>query len=531
MPLDVLPGKLLVLSRDQWVSKFKRDSLVRYNQNAPAGAPPLDTRPGTEVDYDANVFSDGAVALTSNAVIISNGVSRATATGQALDDWAKRLGTVRLSPVGSAGAVALQAGTNGATLYAGDLLQYTPTSVFYQVTATGLYANGQQVPVSATSTGPLTNLAAGSALTWQVNRPGVSSSNATVIQQADGSGLSGGAGLETDDQLRIRLDYIAANPPASGNDAQVQSIIFVTPGLSVQQPFSFPAIKGPGTTGVTFTLRPSQPGANRIPTTTQLSQMLAYLVGQMPADQGYFALQLVASPVTVVLKVLWAQGAPSWADSTQWPPYFASPNLVVASTNAGGQLTPTAFRLSSASLSAPTAPQVGQSVGFIDLTNGVFRRKKILTVTTISATQYDIVVDTTNGISDTSYTPGSGQACCPWSDSLGSLIPALIAYFDTLGPGEQVATFFDPGLRQRRNPLNPQLWPSTITNRLLGGGVTPTPPLGSQQNQPPVPTLFSTTTQQDVQLIEPAVPYATPVGTLGVSSNLSTFGGLAVFPE
>jgi len=36
---------------------------------------------------------------------------------------------------------------------------------------------------------------------------------------------------------------------------------------------------------------------------------------------------------------------------------------------------------------------------------------------------------------------------------------------------------------------------------------------------------------QDVVLVEPAVPYSTPVGTPGVSVNQLTLGSLVAFPE
>lgn len=472
--------------------------------------------------------------IESQAVTISEGTSRATATGARLKDWANRQGSPAQGPVGSAGAVALIASSAGATIFAGDLLSHVPTALQFQVTATGLYQNGQQVPIGALAQGPATNLPAGTVLQWVSPRSGVVGGTATVVAQADGSGLSGGANAETDDVLRARLDYLAFNPPASGNDGQYQDTASKTPNVAVQQCFTYPAVLGPGTTGVAFTLRPATPGANRIPTSTQIALVAAYLGGVMPASDGILMCTIVAAPVVVALKVLWAVGSTGWADSTTFPLYHqmvSNPGdrLVSASANAGGTLSPLAFRLSSAAMLE--IPQVGQSIGFFDLSNGVFRKKKILTVTTISGTAYDITVDTTNGVSDTGYAPLSGQACCPWSDGLTSMVPSIVSYFDTVGPGEQFVSFFDPGLRQRRSPLSPQYWPNQVTNRLLGGASAPVPAQGSQQNQPPVPTLLTLTTLQDVVLLEPAVPFGPPVGSPGVLSNMLTLGNIAVFPE
>lgn len=526
MPYDPLPGKLTLPSRNQERDRWLRDYQLR-NPNVVG-----QVGEGTLPYIEASAYADATGVHRSNAVTIANGVSRATATGQALDDWATRLGTFRLPPVGGAGFVQISTGLAGATITAG-LIATGPNNTRFKAIQTANYLNGAQVTLVGITTGPTTNLPAGTILTWQSPPIGLGAA-CTIVQQADGSGFSGGNNLESDDQLRARLDYIAAFPPASGNDAQYQSYIMVTPGLSVQQAFTIPAVLGPGSKGISLTLRPSQPGANRIPNAAQLALAAAFVQGLMPADDSILTYSLVGSPVTVTLKVLWATNTAGWTDATTFPLYhqFSSTpgdRLVSASPNAGGVLSATAFRLSSPSMTE--VPAVGQNIGFLDLPNLQFRRKRILTVTTINSTTYDIVVDTSSGFSDTSYTPINGQPCCPWSDSLNSLITPVVTYFDTLGPGEQFANFFDPGLRQRRSPQSPQYFPNQITNRLLGGALVPQPPQGPQQNQPAVQTLLTTPSMQDVLLTEPVPPYSTPVGSPGISSNLFTLGALVAFPE
>jgi hypothetical protein len=521
-PLDNLPGRLVVLTRDQRKDKFLRDLGIRN--------PAALTIPGTDPNLDASVFADATSPIYANAVTIANGVSRATATGPALDDWAAREGTVRQPPAGAAGAVLASTSSSGSLVFAGDVLVHPSTGQRYAVRTTGTYQNGAEIPVGGIDVGPQTNRTAGTVLNWIAPRPGCNST-AIVATAADDSGLSGGSLLESDDELRARLDYIAAHPPASGNDSEYQEDVAKTPLLAVQQCFTYPAVKGPGSIGVAFALRPSQPGANRIPNPTQIAQALVFVSGLMPVDDGIYALTVLGVATTVVLKVLWAFGASAWADAPQWPPYFASPNLVSAAVPAGGTITASNFRLTSPSLTSTTGPSVGQSVGFFDLANGAFRRKKILTVTPISATQFDVTIDTTSGVSDASFVPALGAPCCPWSDSLATVIPAVQSYFDGLGPGEMFDNFFDPGLRQRRSPSSPQYWPNTITNRLLGGAAAPVPATGAAQNLPPAPTLFTLSTLRDVVLAEPSVPTNTPTGIPGVSVNLLTLGQLVVFPE
>ena len=443
MPLDLLSGKITIRTRQQLHDQYLRSVLVRN--------PVADTRQGSQPDLDAWVWADMATSILSQAVTIANNVSRATADLDALTQvWAPLLGTQAQGPTGSAGAVSTVTSSAGATILETDVLTHLATGMTFQVTQTGTYTSTTPIPIAGVSTGAQTDLPAGTVLTWQNPRPGVVVGEATVLEQSDGSGLVGGAAAEQADQLRSRLAFVAANPPASGNDGQYMDAVSGVNGIAVQQAFCYPAVLGPGSIGVTFTLRPAQPGANRIPTSTQLAQVLSLIAGGMPGSDGIYMVTLISNPVTVVIKVLWAGNAVGWADASTFPQYHASPNLVSAAPNAGGALTALAFRVTSAAMTE--VPQVGQSVAFFDLPNLTYRRKKFLTVTAISSTAYDVTVDTTNGVSDTSYTPTNGQPCSPWSDSLDSLLTPVLTYFDSIGPGEQFASFFDPGVRQRRDP-------------------------------------------------------------------------------
>jgi len=98
---------------------------------------------------------------------------------------------------------------------------------------------------------------------------------------------------------------------------------------------------------------------------------------------------------------------------------------------------------------------------------------------------------------------------CPWSDSLQSLVPAVVGYFDTLGPGEMVSPLPDPGLRQRRSPSATS--PSVLTRRLIA----------------PIDALD---TIEDADVYAPTLPYATPVGTPGTVVNLLILSGLGAYP-
>lgn len=468
-----------------------------------AGVVVPDCTPNSNPYIRASTYADAAIAQYANALVIAGNVAISTSTGPSLDQKATDAGTRRLDPVGASGAATISASVGGVSLTAGQEIKLNGQR--YQLMQSGIFFDQNQVSIAGVDTGPLTNAAAGAVMQWTNPPPGLGP-NAIVVAQADGTGLSNGHAQESDGELQKRLIALKANPAASGNDADIQAAIFKTPGLSIQQAFTYPAVKGGTTTGFCFTLRPAAPGGTRIPNAAQIAAVLAYLTGRFPANFVFLSCALVASPVNIAFKAIWASGTANWIDAVPWPLYV-SPMPKVNPASAAP--TPTTFNI----INAGTAPQAGNTIAFFDLPNLRFRRKRILTAVLNGLTGgYDIVCDTSNGISDTSYTPIANQPCCPWSDSLDSLTAPTLATTDLLGPGEQLAGFFDPGLRQRRSPLATASYPNQITNRILAPE-------------------FANGAIGDIVLQEPAVPFVTPTGTPGISSFLLTVGTLVCFPE
>lgn len=497
MALDIEPNAIATPSRDTVVANYKRDYALR-NPNV--------SSTDALVDADARTFADGAMPIYAIAITIANNVKRSSATGDALTKWSFRIGgNGRLAATGAIGFVAAGKGTagGGVTIFANDKIEFG--ALTYRCLLTTVYSAGDPVPVQGVDVGPLTNQAAGLIGTWSSPRPGMDPS-ATVLAQSDGSGLSGGHLEESDDELQTRLDFLEANPPASGNEAEYIERISSTPAVPVGASFVFPDVLGPGSVGVIFCLRASTLGGNRIPNPAQIALVLAWLSGRFPWSDNIFVGLTVAQPIDIGVLVTWSSAATGWADLAPWPTYASS---MVRVTNAVAP-TITSCRL----INCTTAPPVGATIGFYDAANAVFRRKRILTSTVVSGTTYDVTFDVTNGVSDTTYTPLNTQPCCPWSDSLDTLVPAIQGYFDGLGPGEQYipSNLFDPGLRRRRQPAAPGVWPSIINNRL-------TAPIEA------LPTI------QDSSLATPAVGTAPTVGTPGISAYLFTTKSLTAFPQ
>lgn len=503
MPIDALPATLTVKSRDQIVADYKRSYGVRQ--------PDARTTDGTQPDLDARSLADVLVPVYGNAKTIADSVALKSRTGSALDDTADEIGIApRQGAVGASGFVAADASAAGGTIFAGDELRNLDTGLRYQCLTTALYADGDAVPVAGIDTGAGTNCDAGVVLQWTSPRPGIGPS-ATVLADSNGAGLSGGRESEDDDTFRERIRDAKANPPASGNDAEIRAAVAETPGVRIRAAFTYPACLGPGTTGVAFTIAPSRPGGSRIPNATQIGLVSAYIAGRFPADDGLLPVALTAQSADVVLAVEWLDGAAQWADLVPWPPRYSpsgTPGLIRAQTVTDS----THFTLvcSGGSYTGVTQPSVGRTIAFFDAAKGVFRRKRILSFT--GTGPWSITCDTSNGASDTTFSPASGQIACPWSDSLDDLAAPLLAYFDGLGPGEQFASFFDAGRRQRRSPTPPRYWPHTIDNRLIRGVLD-------------VPSV------QDAVLHEDGLTVAPAVGTPGVSAYLITLRYVAAFPS
>lgn len=499
MAIDELPGAVALLTRDQY-----RDL---YLQDYEFFAPNAETGPGTQPYVDASLSADNSQILFANAVTIGNGTNIDTTTGTWLTQIGEAENVFRRGPVGASGFIVITTSVGGSTIFQGDEVQAQPSGLRFLVQATALYDDGALVPILGLDTGEETNIDAETSMLFTNPRPGCSPT-ATVYEQSNGSGLTGGRGDETDDDYRQRIKDQRANPPASGNDAEYQRVVENIANLSVQKCFTYPAVFGPGTTAFVFTLRPSTPGAGRIPNGVQIALALGTLQGQEPADDGIFAAVITVQPLTVCYRVSWAKGAAGWANDPKWPEY-TSPKVTVKAAPA-----PTATSLRAITAAAAIDdPQVGQTIAVFDRPNRVFRNKRIETVTIITPGQeWQLTFSTVNLASDTSYTPSAGQAVSPWSDSLDLLVTPTLTYVDGLGPGEMFATFYDPGLRQRRSPANPDAYPSTITNKIIA----------------PILDLPSIS---NAVLLEPSIPFNTPVGTPGTNVFLFELEDLAVYGD
>ncbi len=491
--LDTTPGEIVVRARNDIRDQYTADYQIRI--------PDADVGPGTQPYVDGSLVADSEQFLVNDATVIGRGTNLDTSAGSWLTTQGESRGIYKRPAVGASGYLTITTSSGGAMILAGTEVKEPISGLRFKVDVTQLYTSSTPVPITGVDTGPSTNLDTGTAMQFTAPPPGVAQ-NCTVAYP----GLTGGLAEDTEATYRLLIKERLANPPASGNDAAYQQAIERTPSVGVEKAFTWPAVKGAGTIAYSFTLRGTSINDTRIPNAAQVALAEAYVKGQFPADDGGFACTLLEQTVDVALSITWAASALTWTDATPWPPYVPASKVRVSNAVAP---TTTSCRLFTGI--PTTAPQVGQTIGFFDRPNKAFRRKKILTVSVVTPTLvWDVTFDTTNNASDVTYAPAIGTAASPWSDSLDTMIEPVVGYFDTLGPGEQVASFPDPGQRQRRSPQSPTSWPNTITNRILA-------------------PLFNLSSIEDLDLEEPATPLNTTVGTPGVLAYLMTLGDLCAF--
>lgn len=493
MAVDKTAGDFTVLTRDADRDLFLQDFKFRI--------PGADIGKDSQPYKDASVNADTNAPLYANASIIADGASWTTSSGDALTKHAERIGRPRKDAVHSQGSVIIEAASGGGTIIAGTEIRYVAGGIGFKTSTTASYLPGDLAIIEAIDTGEQTNIAAGTVLQW-VSPPAGILGSASVFENADGSGTSGGAPAESDDELKEALADIYAEPAASGNDADVIQFVQKLTGIGIQKAFCVPCMQGPGEYAVCFTMRPASAGASRLPNSAHLARVGAELEAAFPADDGIYVAVVLDQPYAVCIEVEWPSSVPGFADSLPWPPYNATKVVVSGAVAA----TSSTARLSNCTV----APSVDKNIAFYDAVSKTFKVKRILTSVLSAGTTYDVTFDMTGRASDPAFVPAAGAIVSPWAANMSTVVGPLLAYTDKQGPGEMVSPINpNAGRRQRRIPEStPTSWPHEVTTSILGG-------------------LFPLT--NNVELLEPATPFATTVGTPGVSVYLHRISDIGVF--
>lgn len=445
-----LPDRIQVFSRDELVRRFLRSYKVAQ--------PEADTSKEGQPYIEARVDADMQLPIYANIQTIGDSHSLDNRTEEELDAIGAVEGIERPPAVGSSGYVLARTAVGGSTIFADDELTYPPTGNRYTVAATALYANGGQVPIVGVDTGLGSDLPAGAELEWTNPRPGCES-----LAPVWSEGLTGGREQAAAEEYKALIRERRKSPVGVGNEAAYLALIedARAHGIAVQKAFVYPAIKGTGTIGCTFIMRPITPGGSRIPSTAQLGIMGATLEGAFSFDDGIFMVAMAEQTAAVSFLAAWKANATGWADINPFPSYISGAQMAVSGSIS---ITSSSFRVVTSGTSA--RPVVGQTIALYDASTASFKKKRIASVTQVVANkQWNLTFDMSANASD-DFVPAAGALVSPWSDSLNLITGAVVGYFDAMGPGEMVSTFYDRGRRQKRQPESPDSWTSEISSQL-----------------------------------------------------------------
>jgi len=458
-------GTLNTKSRDDWRNDYLRWARLR-NPNAKTGF-------DEEIYVDACNLADQLVVLSGDARVIAGRISLQDRTGSQLDEVGRPtseggIGVPRPGAVGASGALTISTTAGGTDIVAGAILT-TVAGVQYRVVNSGHQTDGSSFAIICVETGPQTNLAPGTKLTWSSPPPGCFA-NAVVLAQPDNTGLTGGREALGDDDYRELLADAQANPAVAANDAELQRLIEDSRGhgVAAEKAFTFNSMLGPGITGFTFTMRGSASLMSRLPSSDQFNIVAAYVAAKMPATDGLLKLPLVTDPMILVFRVKFETNG--WLNQTQWPPYMATSARYSVQSSGIGLNSFTVRCNDGVYVSGGTpraAPIIGQVIGLFDIASGIFKRKTISNVA--GSGPWTLTCDTTTSkASDVDYLPRANQYVVPWSDSLNTLAALVVAHTNKMGPGEAVDPLPEDGIRMARSPkAKVTSWPSAMDGQLL----------------------------------------------------------------
>lgn len=430
-------------TRDNWLRTLRNGLVAR-------GVPNPNVTPGSDYYVMAQAFANEVSVAMANTVLKADELMPDTATGTALDRVATPYGLTRRGAAGSSGSVVYVASATSVVTTGTQLLD--SSGFRYAILTGGTYNNGDSIAVVSVDTGAATNLAAGTVLRW-VSSPPFASSTVTVGT----GGFINGADAEDDESFRARLYGRLQNFPAGGNWQYVANVA-ETSTASVQKSFVYPAIQGPGTLHVAVVAAPTATNKNRdIAASVMNGTVSPFIQGQLPEHTFSVITTVANSPVDISIG-LSLPSAPTasppgmgggWLDGTPWPVSTSTPVSVTAVTST------TQF-----TVNASAAPTLGVShIAWLSPLNWQLYTAIVSNVSG-SAGAYVVTIDTPFvGIA-------VGSFIFPQSTNQITYVAALLAFFQSMGPGEKTSNA-SALVRGFRHPTPLNTWPYSMGPQAL----------------------------------------------------------------
>ncbi|MBM61361.1 MAG: hypothetical protein CL484_00250 [Acidobacteria bacterium] len=317
--------------------------------------------PGSDHYITADAIASRLALVVANNQIALEQQSPLTATGDDLDQIAGVYGVVRRPATQSEGFVKVS--TVGIAIIPAGFQAVGPGGSKFATVSVNTVTNNDEILVQSLEAGTGANLDAGAILTWE------SASVGNLIQTCtvSGSGITGGADTDTDEELRERLIDRLSFTAVGGNAAFVQQL---AEGVSaaVGDAWVYSAARGPGSYDVA--VASAEP--SRVLATSVVNSVASAVAGELPGHTSLNCTTVVTEPVDVVLAAQlplpqFAGGAGGgWLDANPWP-RNGDRGFVVAVTGTLG------LRVYSPAGTA-AAPIKGQKIAIYEGSTGILHR-------------------------------------------------------------------------------------------------------------------------------------------------------------
>lgn len=265
---------LVTRTRADLVSRLSADDILRR----------------ADADVYARVLAGLAHGLYGYVDWLANQIIYDTAEAEFLARWASIWGVTRKPASTATGSVTF-AVSSGAVIPSGTLLQALD-GVQYQTTADATVT----VPTATASVAALVAAAAGNRTTGQTLT--LTSPIVGVQSSATAGALTGGADLESDDDLRARLIDRIQQPPHGGDAHDYVTWALEVPGVT--RAWCFPLELGEGTVTVRFV---RDDDASLIPDAGEVAAVQAYIDALRPVTAAVTVVAPTAVPLAFSIAV------------------------------------------------------------------------------------------------------------------------------------------------------------------------------------------------------------------------------------
>jgi uncharacterized phage protein gp47/JayE len=387
--------------------------------------------PGTEVYIRFLAIAESLMILLANLQVNAANANEQSATGDALDYIRKSLGLMdKVSSAGSGEVLPTIIGSSAITFP--DQMQLVADNGLYgYVDGTQTIFDGYTINVAMILSdgvfGSDTNLKAGTKM--QFANPPINCTSECEIY----SDFTGGNDNETDADKRARILSYRRNPPGAGNWSHLKSIA-EDADSEIQVAFVYPALGGPGSAKIvlvkqlsevidsTPTRQISASAIENVKSAVQTETPAGIdIVVQSVADETVdFAIRMQLSKTTSV----------GWLDRFPFTLNGSTDIVTITSVNGVNDINITTTG------TFKTPPLAGHRILIYNPVTMEFEQKTILTIISVSGTEYHITFSTSISDITSDYV---GYYISPAFSKKDSFLDVIIEKFNELGPGENTS--------------------------------------------------------------------------------------------